>query len=175
MKAYPYLSVKFSSAVEEGLADVVHSVRVARGVLQAGKGPAAHLEGTVQAANHLGCGERHNVSAHHPLQYQAVGRVMPNCWPTVPWDGWRGDKERQKALQSELMTEIVELPSTTETFSRLFWIKREVGAVSLWVDGDSEVHPNLILTVCAYSITQSSCGQGSSKENGPVSSSLGSP
>lgn len=94
----PYLSVKFSSAVEEGLADVIHSIRVTRGVLQAGKSPTAHLEGTVQAANHLGCGEKHKVSAHH--QYRAVGRVMPNCWATVPWDGERGDKERQKALQS---------------------------------------------------------------------------
>lgn len=53
-----YLSVKFSSAVEERPADVMQAVRVASGVLQAGEGAAANLERTAQATGHVCCGQR---------------------------------------------------------------------------------------------------------------------
>lgn len=53
-----YLSVKFSSTVQEGLADVMHAICVTSRVLQAGKGPAANLEGTVETACHICCGHR---------------------------------------------------------------------------------------------------------------------
>lgn len=35
---------------------------------------------------------------------------------------------------------------------------------SLWLDGDLEVHPNLILTVCIYSSSR----EGRSSEDGPM-------
>lgn len=35
---------------------------------------------------------------------------------------------------------------------------------SLWLDGDPEVHPNLILTVCIYSSSR----EGRSSEDGPM-------
>lgn len=50
-----YLSVKFSSTVEKGLADVMHSICVTRGVLQTSKGTTAHLKGTIQTAHHIRC------------------------------------------------------------------------------------------------------------------------
>lgn len=53
-----YLSVKFSSTVQEGLADVMHAICVTSRVLQAGEGPAANLEGTVETACHICCGHR---------------------------------------------------------------------------------------------------------------------
>lgn len=52
-----YLSVEFSSTVEEGLADFMHAVCVTGGVLQTGKGTATHLEGTVETACHICCGQ----------------------------------------------------------------------------------------------------------------------
>lgn len=53
-----YLSVKFSSTVQEGLADVMHAICVTSRILQAGEGPTANLEGTVETACHICCGHR---------------------------------------------------------------------------------------------------------------------
>lgn len=57
-KSVPYLSVKFSSAVEERFADVIHATCVTRRVFQAGKSPTSHLEGTIQASNHIRCKDK---------------------------------------------------------------------------------------------------------------------
>jgi len=110
----PYLSVKFSSAVEEGLADVVHAIGVARGVLQAGEGPAAHLEGTVQAANHLGCGERHRhgITLPDTAKQALLQHSIKSCSSAVKQQpycflGLEGDVVRrpQRHCSGEFLTE----------------------------------------------------------------------
>lgn len=47
------LSVKFSSAVQEGFTDVIHPICVTGGVFQARESPTANLQSTVEAANHF--------------------------------------------------------------------------------------------------------------------------
>lgn len=44
------------------------------------------------------------------------------------------------------------------------WTKRKVTSDSLWLDGDLEVHPNLIVTVCVYSSSR----EGRSNEDRPT-------
>lgn len=53
-----YLSVKPSSSVQEGLADVMHAIRVTSGVFQAGEGSTANLEGSAKTTCHICCGQR---------------------------------------------------------------------------------------------------------------------
>lgn len=53
-----YLSVKFSSTVQEGLANVMQPICVTCWVFQASKRSAANLEGTVEAACHICCVHR---------------------------------------------------------------------------------------------------------------------
>ena len=48
-----YLSVKFSSAVQEGFTDVIHPICVTGGVFQACKSSTANLQRAVEAANHF--------------------------------------------------------------------------------------------------------------------------
>lgn len=50
-----HLRVEAGGGLQEELADLVHPVGVAGGVLQAGEEAAAHRHGAVQASSHLTC------------------------------------------------------------------------------------------------------------------------
>ena len=65
-----YLSVKFSSAVQEGFTDVVHPICVTGGVFQAGKSSTANLQSAVEAANHFNCKRQ-----IHPIWVKQWGRL----------------------------------------------------------------------------------------------------
>lgn len=53
-----HLGVEGGGRVQEELADLVHAVRVAGGVLQAGEEAAAGCHRSVQASGHVGCKTR---------------------------------------------------------------------------------------------------------------------
>ena len=53
------LCVEGGRCLEEELADVVHAIGVAGGVLEAGEHPAAHRHSAVKTLGHIVCAPRH--------------------------------------------------------------------------------------------------------------------
>ena len=81
-----YLSVKFSSAVQEGFTDVVHPICVTGGVLQACKSSTANLQRAVEAANHFSWKIQ-----IHPIwvrRWGCSGQITVMWWQNSKTKGW---------------------------------------------------------------------------------------